>query len=161
MKLCFSAKINLHAKRVLDVQFQSDNAQQRCATREIDQQIEVASLFVEPLRDRAEDAHTACTLRCCEGQNLLALGSECLRGEHRAILAGLEAPGHACGSQRQSLGPGAYGRWPIPGAASKLGHFRTDKDWAMGRGVHHAAAELASAALGIPAAVLFAMVAED
>ncbi len=99
MKLCFGAKIDLHAKRVLDVQFQSDNPQQRCATREIDQQIEVASLLVKTFCDRAEDTHTACTLRCREGQNLLSLGCECLRGEHRAILAGFETPGHAGESQ--------------------------------------------------------------
>ena len=105
MKLRFGAKVDLHAERVFDVQFQSDNAQQRRATREIDQQIEVASFFVETLCDRAKDAYTPRTLRCREGQNLLALGRECLRGEHRAILAGFEAPAHASGSQWQCLVP--------------------------------------------------------
>ena len=99
MKLCFGAKIDLHAQRVLDVQFQSNNPQQRCATREIDQQIEVASLLVETCCDRAEDTHTACTLRRREGQNLLSLGRQYFRWEHRAILAGFETPGHASESR--------------------------------------------------------------
>ena len=67
MELCFGAKIDLHTERILDVQLQTNNAQQRCAAREVDQQVEVASIRIEPLGNRAEDAYAARPLRCREG----------------------------------------------------------------------------------------------
>jgi hypothetical protein len=92
MKRSFSAKIDPHTERVFDVHLQSNNAKQRCSTRQINQQVEVASFFVEPLGNRTEDTHAARSLRCCEGQNVVALDCECLRGTHRTIFAGSEVP---------------------------------------------------------------------
>lgn len=97
MKRCFGAKVDPHTERVFYVQLQSNNAKQRCSTRKVNQQVKVASFLVEPLGDRTEDAHAARSLRCRKGQNMVALGRKCLRGAHRAIFAGSEAPGGISG----------------------------------------------------------------
>lgn len=92
MKRCFRAKVDPHTERVFDVHLQSDNAKQRCSTRQINQQIQVASFLVEPFGNRTEDTHATRSLRCRKGQNMVALRSECQRGTHHAILAASEAP---------------------------------------------------------------------
>ena len=106
MKRCLGAEIDLHTERVLYIQLQSNNSKQRCSARKVDQQVEVASICVEPLCDRPEDAHIARPLRCREGQNLIALGRERLGGKHPAILAGFEVPGSGgCRYKPQALPP--------------------------------------------------------
>lgn len=93
MKGCFGAKIDLHTECVFDIKLQTNNSKQRGSTRKVDQQVQVASFLVEALCNRTEDTHAARSLRCHEGQNMVALRRECLRGTHRAILAGFDAHG--------------------------------------------------------------------
>ncbi len=78
MKGCFGAKIDLHTKSVFDIKLQTDYTQQRCSARKVHQQVQVATFVIQALCDRTEDAHAARSLRCREGQNVVALRRECL-----------------------------------------------------------------------------------
>ena len=110
MQLAFGAQIDFDAERIVDVQLQACDVQQRRARGHVDQQIEVAAVAAQTHGDGAKDTHIAGAAGCGEGQDVATPGGKGNRGTHAQILEGFAAP---------SAGSGAGGpvRWNPRGVA--------------------------------------------
>ena len=91
MQFGLGAQVDLHTQCIFEFQLQADDAQQRGAGRQIDEQVEIASIAIDALRGGAEDAHAARAVRCGQRQDMVTLRGECLGGTHGRIFAGFES----------------------------------------------------------------------
>lgn len=76
MQLTLGAKIDLHPQRVLDIELQTDDVQQRGAGKNINEQVEVAPLAVEALKRRSEHANVACAARGGDAEHACTMPRE-------------------------------------------------------------------------------------
>jgi hypothetical protein len=60
-QITWSQKIDRHAKQFFERILQTSEIKQSCTWHRIDQQIEIATVVILPLQDRAEDTRIACT----------------------------------------------------------------------------------------------------
>ena len=82
MQLSLGAQIDLDAQRLLDIDLQSRDVEQRRTRPHLHEEIEVAVIAIRPARRRTEDAQLARAARRRDGENPAAMEGEDFRGTH-------------------------------------------------------------------------------
>ena len=87
MQFSLGTQVDLHPEGVRQIELQADDAQHRCAVREINKQIQVAAFMVVASGRSAKNAHLTLSVFGGQTKKGVALRCDGLRRAHERILA--------------------------------------------------------------------------